>query len=64
MRIYVRKLKVNLLHDCITIVLGKVYGGHRCPTDSFLVYSAIKHGYRCFNFILILQDQLYLSYMH
>ena len=39
-RVYVRKFKVNPLHDCIAIVLGKelfMGGGQPCPMDTFLV---------------------------
>ena len=37
MLVYLRKFKVNPLHDCITIVLGKelLMRGHPCPTDTF-----------------------------
>ena len=40
MRVSVNTIKVNPLHDCITIVLGKelfMGGGHPCPMDTFLV---------------------------
>ena len=48
MHVYVRKVKVNPLPDCITIVLGKelFMGGHPCPTDTFLVMKACILCYR------------------
>ena len=46
MRVYMRTFKVNPLHDCITIVLGKelLMGGHPCPTDisSFTIMGPFK----------------------